>query len=86
MLHNTVIVKPETADPVGKSAMTLGLKGEEMEYVPDTDDVLFYTSVIQPGSSENIYFTVPDEPGTYQYVCTFPGHYITMRGTLVVTD
>ena len=86
MLHNMVIVKPETADQVGKQAMTLGLQGEEMEYVPDTDDVLFYTSVVQPGSSETIYFTVPDEPGTYQYVCTFPGHYITMRGTLVVTE
>lgn len=86
MLHNTVIVKPETADPVGKQAMNLGLQGEEMEYVPDTDDVLFYTNVVQPGSSETIYFTVPDEPGTYQYVCTFPGHYITMRGTLVVTE
>lgn len=86
MLHNVVIVNPDMADPVGKEAMTLGLQGEEMQYVPDTDDVLFYTNVVQPGSSETIYFTVPDEPGTYQYVCTFPGHYITMRGTMVVTD
>lgn len=86
MLHNTVIVKPETANQVGKEAMNLGLKGEEMEYVPETDDVLFYTSVVQPGSTETIYFTVPDDPGIYQYVCTFPGHYITMRGTLVVTE
>jgi azurin/glucose/arabinose dehydrogenase len=86
MLHNTVIVKPETADQVGEEAMNLGLKGEEMEFIPDTDNVLFYTNVIQPGSTETIYFTVPNESGTYQYVCTFPGHYITMRGTLVVTD
>ncbi|MDZ7691178.1 MAG: plastocyanin/azurin family copper-binding protein [Balneolaceae bacterium] len=86
MLHNTVIVKPETADQVGKRAMNLGLKGEEMEYIPESDNVLFHTSVVQPGVSETIYFTVPEEPGIYQYVCTFPGHYITMRGELVVTE
>jgi len=86
MLHNVVIVKPETADQVGKEGMNLGLQGEAMQYVPDSDNVLFHTSVVQPGASETIYFTVPEEPGTYQYVCTFPGHYITMRGTLVVTE
>ncbi|WP_340105091.1 plastocyanin/azurin family copper-binding protein [Rhodohalobacter sp. 8-1] len=85
MLHNMVIVKPETADPVGRQAMNLGLQGEDMEYIPETDDVLYHTNVVLPGRSETIYFTVPDEPGTYQYVCTFPGHYISMRGTLVVT-
>lgn len=86
MLHNAVIVKPGTADKVGKKAMNLGLKGEEMEYVPNSDNVLFHTHIVQPGGSEAIYFTVPDEPGTYQYVCTFPGHYITMRGELIVTE
>lgn len=86
MLHNVVIVKPETADQVGEQGMNLGLQGEAMQYVPDSDNVLYHTSIVQPGSSETIYFTVPEEPGTYQYVCTFPGHYITMRGTLVVTE
>ncbi|MDX1639232.1 MAG: plastocyanin/azurin family copper-binding protein [Balneolaceae bacterium] len=86
MLHNVVIVRPNTADRVGKQAMNLGLKGEQMSYVPDTRDVLYHTAVIQPGSSETIYITAPEQPGTYQYVCTFPGHYITMRGTLVVME
>ncbi|MEX0778967.1 MAG: plastocyanin/azurin family copper-binding protein [Balneolales bacterium] len=84
MLHNVVIVKPETADNVGQMAMNLGLQGGEMHYVPDTDEVLFNTAVLQPNSSETIYFNAPDQPGTYTYVCTFPGHHLVMRGTLVV--
>ena len=27
----------------------------------------------------------PAEPGDYEYVCTFPGHYVIMWGKLVVT-
>lgn len=84
MQHNVVIVEEGTADDVGNAAMNLGLSGEEMDYVPDMDEVLFYTSLLQPGSAETIYFTAPDTPGTYTYVCTFPGHHFVMRGTLVV--
>jgi azurin len=29
--------------------------------------------------------TAPAEPGDYEYVCTFPGHYVIMWGKLVVT-
>jgi azurin len=84
MQHNVVIVQPGTADKVGEQAMQLGLRGGEMHYVPDNDNVLYYTSVLGPGASETIYFTAPEFPGNYTYVCTFPGHHIIMRGTLVV--
>lgn len=84
MQHNVVIVQPETADEVGEAAMQLGLQGGAMNYVPDSDNVLYHTSVLMPGRSETIYFTAPETPGTYTYVCTFPGHHIIMRGRLVV--
>lgn len=84
MLHNVVIVRPGTADEVGEMAMNLGLDGDALEYVPNTDDVLFFTSMLQPGAVETIYFRAPESPGTYTYVCTFPGHHIIMRGELVV--
>ena len=29
--------------------------------------------------------TAPAEPGDYEYVCTFPGHWTIMNGLLVVT-
>ncbi|MEX2601608.1 MAG: plastocyanin/azurin family copper-binding protein [Balneolaceae bacterium] len=84
MLHNVVVTEPGAADPVGEAAMQLGLVGDELEYVPEMDEVLFHSSLLGPHESETIYFTVPETPGDYQFVCTFPGHHITMRGILRV--
>ena len=87
MLHNLVIVKKGDAiEKVTQLSLDLGLKGEEMNYVPDSDLVLFHTGILQPESSETIYFEAPSEPGYYRYVCTFPGHAQVMRGTLVVEE
>lgn len=84
MLHNLLIVAPGSADEVAVQAISLGLSGAEREYVPETEDVLFHTALLQPGESGTIYFTAPSEPGDYTYVCTFPGHSFTMRGTMRV--
>ena len=84
MLHNLVVVKPGTAIKVGEQAMRMGLEGAKLEYVPRTDDVLFYTSVLEPEKSQTIYFVAPTTPGAYTYVCTFPGHYLVMQGTMRV--
>ncbi|WP_235296973.1 plastocyanin/azurin family copper-binding protein [Portibacter marinus] len=84
MLHNLLIVKPNTADQVGKAAVDLGLQGMEKGYVPDSDNVLYHTNLMQPHTSDAIYFTAPTQPGTYQYVCTFPGHASIMRGVMIV--
>jgi uncharacterized cupredoxin-like copper-binding protein len=83
MLHNWVLTKPGKSEEVGKTAMNMGLKGSELGYVPDTDDVLFNTCVLQPESSQAIYFIAP-KAGEYPYICSFPGHYYAMRGTMKV--
>ncbi len=85
MLHNLVITEPGQANTVGEIALKLGLDGEAQQYVPDMEQVLYYLKVLQPESSETIYFEVPQEPGDYQFVCTFPGHHTTMQGILRVT-
>jgi azurin/glucose/arabinose dehydrogenase len=84
MLHNLVIVKPGTATKVGEAALRLGLDGAKLSYVPPGDDVLFHTALLEPTKSESIYFVAPDAPGDYPFVCTFPGHYVTMQGTMHV--
>lgn len=86
MLHNLVVVKPGQATEVGNAALELGLKGERMGYVPDSDQVLYHSGLVQPGTSETIYLYAPEEPGTYEYVCTFPGHHLVMRGVLRVVE
>lgn len=84
MLHNFVITQTGAANAVGEAALALGLRGSEMHYVPESKEVLFHTHILQPETSETIYFTAPSKPGTYQYVCTFPGHHALMQGKLVV--
>jgi azurin len=84
MTHNLVITIPGAADEVGDLALKLGLKGTELNYVPNSVKVLYHTALLQPGSSESIYFTAPDKPGDYMFVCTYPGHASVMRGIIRV--
>ena len=84
MLHNLLIVKPKSVDEVGLSAQKMGLDGANKGYVPESDKVLFHTGLMQPETSESIYFTAPNVAGDYTFVCTFPGHYTLMQGILKV--
>ncbi len=84
MLHNFVIVLPGTAIQVGELGMKLGLQGQEMNYIPQTEKVLYHTNLLQPHTGETIYFVAPEKPGDYTYVCTVPGHFYSMQGTLKV--
>ncbi|MEM7656961.1 MAG: plastocyanin/azurin family copper-binding protein [Bacteroidota bacterium] len=86
MLHNLVLVQPGKANAIGEAALTLGLKGESMGYVPNSEQVLYHTGLVQPGGSETIYLYAPTTPGTYPFVCTFPGHSQLMRGVLRVVE
>jgi len=85
MLHNLVIVQPGRANAIGEAALALGLDGLAQNYVPASPDVLYHTALLQPGASETIFFTVPETPGDYEFLCTFPGHFQLMRGILRVT-
>ena len=84
MTHNFVLTAPDAANEVGLAAMNLGLKGPDLEYVPKNTKVLYHTGLLQPDSSETIYFVAPNKPGVYQYVCSYPGHHTVMQGTLIV--
>jgi len=84
MLHNFVIVLPGTAIEVGEMGMKLGLEGQEKNYIPQTDKLLYHTNLLQPSETETIYFEAPSKPGEYTYVCTVPGHFYVMQGTLNV--
>ena len=84
MPHNFLLVEPGAADSVGESALKMGIRGPGRDYVPEMPEVLYYTRLIEPGQADTIYFTAPTEPGLYEYVCTYPGHYLLMRGVLRV--
>lgn len=84
MQHNFVLSSGKTGDVVGKAAAKLGLKGLASDYIPEIDEVLVHTTLVEPEESDVIYFTTPTKPGLYEFVCTVPGHYQTMRGVLQV--
>jgi putative heme-binding domain-containing protein len=84
--HNWVLVKPGTLATVGTLADGLIAEPEAVarHYVPKTDDVIAYADIIEPGQQQTIFFAVPDAPGRYPFLCTFPGHWKLMNGVLVV--
>lgn len=86
LMHNLLVVRPGTVEPVAKAAQNMGLEGQKRGYVPRSDNVLFHTRLLEPETTESIYLTAPNEPGDYPYVCTFPGHWRTMQGILRVTE
>lgn len=85
--HNWALLKPGKLETVGKlSNLLVGdPDGYAKQYIPATDDVVAYVDIVDPGKSLTIFFKVPDEPGQYPYVCTFPGHWTVMNGVLTVT-
>ena len=56
-----------------------------MDFVPEIPEVLAATPQVAPGRQFVLYLTVPEEPGDYPYVCTYPGHGQIMRGVFTVT-
>lgn len=84
MLHNFVLCAPGKGQTVGGAAMNLGIDGMAKNYIPDSDDVLYHTALTQPGATDTIYFTAPETPGDYDFICSFPGHAMMMKGTFRV--
>lgn len=81
--HNWVLVQGGEAEAqaVADAGLTAGL---EADYLPaDKANVVVNTDVVDPNGTDSETFTAP-AAGTYLYICTVPGHYPLMKGTLTV--
>lgn len=87
MQHNLLILKPGSLDRVGQAADKLATQNNaiELQYIPNTPDVLFSSSLVDPDGSYELNIKVPSEPGDYPFACTFPGHWRIMNGVMKVT-
>lgn len=47
------------------------------------DKTIAHTKILGPGEKQTVEFTAP-AAGTYEYLCTFPGHYVFMHGEMIV--
>jgi putative heme-binding domain-containing protein len=88
MPHNLVIVKPGTLAKVGIAAeeMATGPDAFDKQFIPNLPDVLYATRMLQPGQVDRISFQAPSQVGEFPFVCTFPGHWRRMYGTLHVVE
>ncbi len=89
MPHNFVLCRPLPDKPdkgleLAQLAWQLGPLGMEKAWIPDSPRVLAHTGMVPPHQKESLVIQVPQEPGSYPYVCTFPGHAMAMNGELRV--
>jgi azurin len=81
MGHNFVLIKKD----VDVNEYALRAAGaRNSEYIPEGDNEIAYTKMLGGGESDTITFDAP-EPGTYVFICSFPGHYQLMMGEFIVT-
>jgi azurin len=80
--HNWVLVKGDAAaaDQVATAGITAG---PAAGYLPTDPNIIANSKLLNGGQEEDVKFTAP-AAGTYTYVCTFPGHAATMKGTFTV--
>jgi azurin len=85
--HNWALLKPGTLGRVGAAvnALVTDPEAAARQYVPETEDVIAWTDITPPAGKTAIWFRVPEEPGRYPFLCSFPGHWMAMQGELVVT-
>ena len=74
MPHNIVFCQPGT--DTAAMAMKQMEKPEEAlkrNWLPDDPRIWAHSKMLNPHEKEELTFTAPEKPGTYPYVCTFPG-------------
>ncbi|MCX6854075.1 MAG: plastocyanin/azurin family copper-binding protein, partial [Verrucomicrobia bacterium] len=83
--HNLVFCQP------GTDTMTMAMKQMEKpedalkrNWLPDDKSIWLHSKMLNPHEKDELVFTAPEKPGDYPYVCTFPGHALTMNGKLKV--
>ncbi|XMO87574.1 azurin [Algibacter sp. AS12] len=81
MGHNFVLLKK------GVDVMAFGNKAataKATNYIPENGkDVIAHTNLVGAGETTVVEFDAP-EVGTYDFLCSFPGHYALMKGKLIV--
>jgi putative heme-binding domain-containing protein len=91
--HNLLIVRPDALEEVGMAAnaMAKDPKNANSDFIPAEKQALILQAspMIGPTRKSRVHvmrFAAPTTPGIYPYVCTFPGHWVVMKGDMVVVE
>jgi azurin/lysophospholipase L1-like esterase len=88
MPHNFVLCEPGSKDAIGTAALPMPPQAKDSKgraFLPKDKRILAASKLLENGESERLNITAPTTPGSYDYVCTFPGHASIMWGRLEVT-
>lgn len=81
MGHNFVVLAQGTDIQAFSNS---AIQAKANDYIPEgNESVLAHTKVIGGGESDTITFTLK-EKGTYEFICSFPGHSFMMKGVIIV--
>jgi len=86
MPHNLVVIQAGSLNTFGEM-LDIFLKSPDapmLDYVPKSKYVLGKTKMLDPGETGSVVFKLPDVPGRYPFICTFPGHWRLMQGVIIV--
>lgn len=84
--HNLVLCTPGSLEKVGLAVDQLLAhpKAKERDWIPDRREVLHATPMANAHEQVVLRFLTPEKPGRYPFLCTVPGHWRIMKGTMVV--
>ena len=84
MAHNFILL---TMEANVEEFVAAAIKARDNDYIPAdmTDQIYAHTELAAGDETVEVTFEVPSEPGKYEFICSFPGHYAAgMKGWLVV--
>ncbi len=84
MGHNFVLLKAGVSP---QDVSTAAINARDTDFIPASmkDKIIAHTGLAGGGETTEVTFKAPMKPGTYTYMCTFPGHFaVGMKGDLVV--
>ncbi|MFT5468138.1 MAG: azurin [Verrucomicrobiales bacterium] len=88
MPHNFVLIKPGSLDKVGAASNELLTDPDAFSkhYVPEMDEVIWHSHLMEHSAWTRVKFNfdAPEKAGAYPFICTFPGHWMIMKGELIV--
>jgi azurin len=86
MPHNLVFVQPGAREEVGLQAQNMSPTPDRQGriYIPRNKKIIAFSKLLEAGQKETLHLTAPDQPGDYEYVCTYPEHWKVMFGKLLV--
>ncbi|WP_353131898.1 azurin [Pseudopedobacter sp.] len=81
MGHNVIVLK-KGSDLNAFAAEAI--KAKSTDYIPTSlsNEIIAHTKLLGGGDSDTITFTL-EEPGTYEFLCSFPGHSTFMKGKII---